>query len=129
MSRSNLKSTRGCSCYCLLCLAGVHCMRCWFDDARPTRAVSQRGWIGIVGLAIALLALGGFVYALVQEHQAEEAAWAAFVVEHDCKVTRRIAAKTVSGIGVDNKGGVTSTSHRVAGQTCWVCDDGVEYCR
>ena len=63
-------------------------------------------------------------------HQ-EDTQWRAWAAEH-CKVTRRIAGSSSFGTAVvpsSNGVSVAPVSTYEPARTCWLCDDGVEYCR
>jgi hypothetical protein len=75
------------------------------------------GFVAVIGLAI---------WAAIEN----EKKWQAFIVENECKVTAKIASKTISTSHYDvAQGKYVNSSTTIPGTTTWKCADGVEYTR
>ena len=59
----------------------------------------------------------------------EDREWQAFKADHHCKVSKKVDGDLVPIFSVGPDGQVTTSIAATSGKTCWVCDDGVEYCR
>jgi hypothetical protein len=81
----------------------------------------------MLGIAIVSL-LCALVVVAVKEKKADEA-FAAFRYEHHCTKVRATAGKTVAIPSFGTNGNFSMGTAHVSGQTCWKCDDGVEYCK
>lgn len=55
--------------------------------------------------------------------------WEQFSQEHHCKATQKIKGGTSIGTGITSKGGVMVMPISEPDKTCYLCDDGVTYCR
>lgn len=80
------------------------------------------GWGGPVIGAVVIIALFVGIGFLAVHEQRE---WATFAAEHDCKLVRKTRGRTITTVGSDGKVHTGS----VSGEKCYLCDDGVEYCR
>lgn len=80
---------------------------------------SRGGWPETLG---ALAVIGILIFALVRSCH-EEAEWEEFKRDHHCEVIYQQKSRVHHQLGNDDGMLVEP------GQTCWKCDDGVEYCR
>lgn len=85
------------------------------------------GWEEVWGILIVcafVVLLGVGIYFGVKADNE----WHDWAAKH-CKVTRKISGHSSSGYGMSYDGKFGYVSTYTPGKTCWLCDDGVEYCR
>jgi len=88
----------------------------YFRDASKTEIIF------IVAILVIL------VFAVIGAYH-EQKEWQQFAIDYNCRPVKHIKGKTSVAHGYGHKGGYTPIVISEPDQTCYLCDDGQEYCR
>lgn len=83
----------------------------------------------ILIVALIILFVTTIGYFIAKNDIANNKKWQDFKTQHNCKVISHKDATSIPITGFSTNGGMVFSSLDTPAQTCWICDDGVTYCK
>lgn len=80
----------------------------------------------VIILSIFWIATFGYI---IWHSLEENKKWTQFLSDHKCRPVFEIKSSTSPGFGVTTEGRVGTVFVNEPERKCWICDNGIQYCR